>query len=320
MTYHFHHLVRIIRVLYGMGLYQEIAPHIYQISLAGSMFACTLPFASTVVCLYDLSTLLTLVSSLIVYNSSSHFEVFAKLSDYFESNGFQCPNDAYDGPFQFTQGKQIHHFEWLATKPKIQAAFNATMKAAHMHRGVDWFDFFPMATKFQNVASTEPLLVDIGGGLGHQLIAFKQRHPDLTGRIVLQDLPAVLDDIKELHPGIETMPHDFFKEQPIKGARAYFMRNVLHDWPDKQASLILKSIRDAMGPGSMLLIDENVLPESGVSLFSAQTDMFMMAMYSALERTESQFRALLEALEFEVVHVYDQPAGSAKVFEAVCRV
>lgn len=186
-----------------------------------------------------------------------------------------------------------------------------------MNRGVDWFDFFPVATKFQGVAPTESLLVDIGGGLGHQLIAFKQRYPDLAGRIILQDLPVVLGDIKELHPGIETMPHDFFKEQPTKGARAYFMRNVLHDWPDKQASLILKSIGDAMGPSSMLLIDENVLPESGVSLFSAQTDMFMMAMYSALERTESQFRNLLEVSGFEVVHVYDQPEGSAKVFEAV---
>ncbi|KAG6354382.1 hypothetical protein INS49_004399 [Diaporthe citri] len=34
---------------------------------------------------------------------------------------------------------------------------------------------------------------------------------------------------------VELQVHDFFTPQPVKGARAYFTRSVLHDWPDEQS-------------------------------------------------------------------------------------
>jgi hypothetical protein len=34
---------------------------------------------------------------------------------------------------------------------------------------------------------------------------------------VLQDLPPIIDDIKELHPDIVKVKYDFFTSQPIKG-------------------------------------------------------------------------------------------------------
>ncbi|KAI3570686.1 hypothetical protein IWW34DRAFT_903216 [Fusarium oxysporum f. sp. albedinis] len=46
----------------------------------------------------------------------------------------------------------------------------------------------------------------------------------------------------------------------IKGARAYFMQNILHDWEDKQASQILKYIPDAMEPGySIVLVHQSII-------------------------------------------------------------
>ena len=70
-------------------------------------------------------------------------------------------------------------------------------------------------------ASTEKdsvLLVDIGGGWGHDIVAFQKKYPT-NGRLILQDLPAVIKDARTLPPGIEAQGYDFFTTQPVKGER-----------------------------------------------------------------------------------------------------
>ena len=52
----------------------------------------------------------------------------------------------------------------------------------------------------------------------------------------------------------------------MKGARAYYMRQILHDHPDGPAIEILREIREAMTKESVLLVNENFLPEIGASL------------------------------------------------------
>jgi hypothetical protein len=39
--------------------------------------------------------------------------------------------------------------------------------------------------------------------------------------------------------------HDFFKPQPVKNASVYFLRSIIHDWPDAEAKKILKNLREA---------------------------------------------------------------------------
>jgi len=65
------------------------------------------------------------------------------------------------------------------------------------------------------------LLVDVAGGRGHDIQAFKKAFPNKKGRLVLEDLPAVIDDISELDEGIERVKYDFFTPQPIKGELKY---------------------------------------------------------------------------------------------------
>jgi hypothetical protein len=69
-----------------------------------------------------------------------------------------------------------------------------------------------------NDAERGVLLVDIGGGTGRDIIEFQQRYPDLKGRLVLQDLQSVIDEVVSLPSGVETMAHDFFTPQPIQGS------------------------------------------------------------------------------------------------------
>ena len=85
------------------------------------------------------------------------------------------------------------------------------------------------------------------------------RDPDAIRTIVIAGLPA----------GIEGFGHDFFQPHPaeLRGARAYYLRTVLHDWPDKQARFIVRNVKELMTRDSILLINENVLPEEGTSLY-----------------------------------------------------
>lgn len=57
-----------------------------------------------------------------------------------------------------------------------------------------------------------------------------------------------------------------------------------------------------MTPGySKLLLHEMIIPEKNASTFHAMLDMTMMAFNAGMERTEIQWKELLEKAGFEVV-------------------
>ncbi|KAF4126002.1 O-methyltransferase [Geosmithia morbida] len=146
-----------------------------------------------------------------------------------------------------------------------------------------------------DTAADAPLVVDVGGGLGHDLNDFKKFYPNHPGKLILQDLEVVLDDVKDIDPSIQVMPHDFLTEQPVKGARAYFMQCIMHDWPDDVCVKILGQLAKAMKPGySKILIFEVVLPRRNAYWEATSYDILMMTQFSALERTEDNWYKLIE--------------------------
>lgn len=66
-------------------------------------------------------------------------------------------------------------------------------------------------------ADDKPVLVDIGGGTGHELIHLATHYPELRGKLVIQDMPVVVQGITSLPSGIEAVEHDFFAPQPVRG-------------------------------------------------------------------------------------------------------
>lgn len=90
-----------------------------------------------------------------------------------------------------------------------------------------WCDenFYPVTERIgQDLKSESCLLVDVGGGLGHDLLELKAKYPEISGRLVLQDRPDVLQQVGIVDKGIELTPHDFFTPQPLKGTYNVYNR------------------------------------------------------------------------------------------------
>lgn len=185
---------------------------------------------------------------------------------YLKSNGFPNPQNALDGPFQHAN-KCGSAFAWLSEHPDVFQAFHRYVHALRLHTP-SWMEMYPVQERLVeglkpdgDTSSSSSAFVDIGGGTGQMLQDFRARIPQYTGKVVLQEIPDVIAATAKGvgTDAIELQEHDFFKPQPVNGARAYFMRYVMHDWPDEQCRQILGHIKDAMEPGySRILINDCV--------------------------------------------------------------
>ncbi|MCX6283263.1 MAG: methyltransferase, partial [Bacteroidetes bacterium] len=82
------------------------------------------------------------------------------------------------------------------------------------------------------------------------------------------------------------------------------MKNILHNWDDKQCSLILENLRQAMPEGSKLLILEMVVPGPDISSYSKMVDIQMLAtMPGGRERTRFEFDIMLQKSGFRLKRV-----------------
>ncbi|KAL2131432.1 hypothetical protein VTI74DRAFT_5122 [Chaetomium olivicolor] len=204
--------------------------------------------------------------------------------------------------FQKALKTDLTFFEWARQNPKHLSSLGHLMA---LQRPTFWVDNYPAEQKLGPLTPSPntPILVDVGGGFGQQAIAFLDKFPHLAGSIVVQDIPETLAGARPI-PGIKFVEHDFFGPQTITGARLYYLRHILHDWPDAACVKILQNIIPAMGPDSRIIIDELVMPEMGVPWQSAYLDLLMMNTLGGVERTKPEWEALLHQAGLKILEIY----------------
>ena len=112
------------------------------------------------------------------------------------------------------------------------------------------------------------------------------------------------------------VPVDFLQGVP-EGGDAYVLKSIVHDWEDPESIAILRNVRRAMGPTSVLLIVERLLGESGdLGTLAAFSDLNMLVGPGGRGRTEAEFDALLAAAGLRRSRTVPTPTGFA-VIEAV---
>ena len=107
----------------------------------------------------------------------------------------------------------------------------------------------------------------------------------------------------------------------MTGARFYYLRNILHDWPDPLARLILQRLSHAMEPSiSRLLINELVVPLQGGGLFPSHSDFNMMSICAGMERTQTQWEELLASAGLKIEKIWTGPGETESIIEAVAAI
>ena len=104
----------------------------------------------------------------------------------------------------------------------------------------------------------------------------------------------------------------------MSAARAYYLHSVLHDWPDDVGKVILKQIAGAMRRGySKLLINENIIPDTGADWQATALDIMMMTLFSSKERTLNDWKNLLESPELglKIVHIWSAQNSQESLIE-----
>ena len=144
------------------------------------------------------------------------------MAEFLAQTGYKNP-EGPNGVFQHSHNTDLPLFPWLIQHPAMLTNFLRMLEGWRVGR-LEWFDFCPVDEVILNGAKEQSedsaLLVDIGGGHGYDIQNFRRRFPHAPGHLVLQDLPPVIDDIKELDPEIFRMKYDFLTPHPFKGEYA----------------------------------------------------------------------------------------------------
>ncbi|KAI0023438.1 O-methyl transferase B [Xylariomycetidae sp. FL0641] len=222
---------------------------------------------------------------------------------YLKVNGYENPTDEGNTAFHYAFDTKVHPFQYMVENPEQLDHFNKYM-ALRRQAELSWLTVYPVREETAGLTDPErPLYVNVGGGIGHQCAQFKNMYPDLPGRIILEDLPGTVAQALPT-PGVENLAHDFFQPQPVKGAKFYFMRGVPHNHPEHRVKLLFSNIRDAMAADSVLLVDETVLPDTGVGFIASSIDLTMLGAFASMERTEAEWRDLAESVGLVLSNSY----------------
>jgi hypothetical protein len=170
-------------------------------------------------------------------------------------------------------------WSWLAAHPEERRLFDLAMEDGKEQRAerlaaLDWRD--------------GETVVDVGGGNGSLLLELFARRPGLHG--IVLDLPeTVRDEAALVQAEIEFVGGSFFETVPA--GDTYVLGTVLHNWPNAEATAILRTIRDHASAGARVLILEWVVqPGSEPAWFA----LLGHALFASHERTEAEWRRLLE--------------------------
>jgi hypothetical protein len=130
------------------------------------------------------------------------------------ANGLKTPEGR--SAFEYTFKKQL--WQHIGTDPARQKDMMDYM-AGRRKDTIRWVDIFPAGTELGPLIEENNAvrLVDIGGNQGHDLKLFKQTYPQLCGRLILLDLPAVIDNLLIPIDGVEFLLYEFFTSQVIQG-------------------------------------------------------------------------------------------------------
>jgi O-methyltransferase domain len=191
--------------------------------------------------------------------------------------------------------------------PGADDIFRAVMGTAPVE------DYAPIARAWD--FSQAEVVADLGGGGGSLILAVLALNPHLRGILVDREssIAAAQQRFANEDPSSRCalVPANLIQAVP-PGADVYILKHVLHGYKDADAVTVLKNCRSVIPQNGCLLVIEFVLPPL-VSHADPRlegrlmSDLNMLAVTGGKERSEREWRMLLEPAGFLLRRVY--PVG-----------
>ncbi len=166
------------------------------------------------------------------------------------------------------------------------------------------------------------VVADLGGGGGGLMCAILKTHPNLRGMLV--DRQASVDaarrkprfDAEGLSNRCTLIGADLAETVP-SGADTYVIKHVLHGCRDDAAIRILQNCRQVIPDDGRLLVIEFVLPDvisraDPLLEERLMSDLNMLAVTGGKERSEIEWRSLLQSAGFSLQQVIPLSARSVQ--------
>jgi hypothetical protein len=95
------------------------------------------------------------------------------------------------------------------------------------------------------------------------------------------------------------------------------LKSILHNWLEDKCKDILNNIIPAMKRGySKLLINDNAIPDERADSSNTAVDIIVLATFASRERTESDWKQLLEGVGLRVLNIWTYERGAWSLIEA----
>lgn len=246
------------------------------------------------------------------------------------------------GENSFKHANGLDMYEYLDRNQKEGQIFNSAM--ASLTSSVT-----PLISSMYDFSQFNTI-IDIGGGQGMLLSSILKNNAKLYG--VLFDLPYAIQSAKKLYArqsanSNENVNHDissrckllegdFFKSIPTTAADGYIIKNVILNWDDRSAAIILKNCLQAMIDTTSSIVSENhdnrknttpklliidtIMPEGNEPFIGKFTDILMLALtHKGRIRTEEEFRKLLSSSGFDITGIIRSldPSNPFSIIEAI---
>jgi hypothetical protein len=122
-------------------------------------------------------------------------------------------------------------------------------------------------------------MADIGGGQGHVVASLLDKYPAMRGSLL--DLPRVVENaVPRLRPGgdladrVRIVPGDVRDAVPVR-ADVYIIKNIL-EWDDDSTARTLRNVVEAGGPGTRVVVIENLVDDTPSMRFSTAMDLLLL--------------------------------------------
>ena len=246
------------------------------------------------------------------------------------------------GENSFKHANGLDMYEYLDRNQKEGQIFNSAM--ASLTSSVT-----PLISSMYDFSQFNTI-IDIGGGQGMLLSSILKDNAKLYG--VLFDLPYAIQSAKKLYARqsansnenvnldissrCKLLEGDFFKSIPTTAADGYIIKNVILNWDDRSAAIILKNCLQAMVDKTSsivsetqdnrkdttpkLLIIDTIMPEGNEPFIGKFTDILMLALtHKGRIRTEEEFRKLLSSSGFDITGIIRSldPSNPFSIIEAI---